>query len=227
MDRKIYGIFVAGGSGSRMGAEVPKQFLRLGGIPILQRTISSFVEAVPDLHVVTVLPRLHFDLWKDLCREIDFNVPQQLVPGGVTRFHSVQNALAKIPDDAVVLIQDGVRPFASHGLVRSLAAAAEPGVGAIPVVPVVDTLRRKDGLMPDPDRSSVVAVQTPQAFISTDIRHAYEQPYDTAFTDDASVAAMHGLTVLQIPGERFNIKITTPEDMDLAGFILDRIRSGR
>lgn len=225
MDRKIYGIFVAGGSGTRMGAELPKQFLRLGGIPILQRTISSFLEAIPELHVVTVLPKAHFDLWKTICMETDFNVPQQLVAGGITRFHSVQNALAKLPEDAVVLIHDGVRPFVSGELVKSLVQSVKPGTGAIPVVPVVDTLRNRDGSMPDPDRSSIVAVQTPQVFISDDIRKAYSQPYQTSFTDDASVAMTSGLDVLQLPGERYNIKITTPEDMEIAEFILNRVRS--
>ena len=102
MNRKTYGIFVAGGTGTRMGSDIPKQFLELDGVPILQRTISRFVEAVPELHVVTVLPASCFDMWKRLCRERDFNVPQQLVAGGITRFHSVKNALEKVIHESVV-----------------------------------------------------------------------------------------------------------------------------
>ena len=216
MNRKTYGIFVAGGTGTRMGSDIPKQFLELDGVPILQRTISRFVEAVPELRVVTVLPASCFDMWKRLCRERDFNVPQQLVAGGITRFHSVKNALEKVPDDAVVMIHDGVRPFVTRALLERLLAAAGPGKAVIPVVPMVDTLRYSDGRLPDPDRSEIVAVQTPQVFICSDIREAYRQAYDTAFTDDASVAARNGIPPVQLPGERYNIKITTPDDLEFA-----------
>ena len=216
MDRKIYGIFVAGGSGTRMGADVPKQFIELGGMPILQRTIARFVEAIPDIRVITVLPPAHYDLWKNLCITHDFNVPQTLVAGGITRFHSVRNALEKVPDDAYVLVHDGVRPLVSAGLVRTMAEALDSCPAAIPVVPVVDTLRYRDGSFPDPDRSRIVAVQTPQAFRSTGLKEAYRQAYDLSFTDDASVAAAKGIPLTQLPGERFNIKITTPEDLVLA-----------
>jgi len=216
MKRKTYGIFVAGGSGTRMGSDIPKQFLELDGVPILQRTISRFVDAFPDIHVVTVLPAACMDLWKSLCIRKDFNVPQQLVAGGITRFHSVRNALEKVPDDAVVMIHDGVRPFVTRAMLERLLDAAGPGRAVIPVVPVVDTLRFKDGTFPDPDRSRIVAVQTPQVFIASDIKAAYRQAYDTAFTDDASVAARNGIPLVQLPGERYNIKITTPDDLEFA-----------
>lgn len=216
MDRKIIGIFVAGGSGTRMGADVPKQFLELDGVPILQRTIARFIEAIPELRVITVLPSVHFDTWKYLCVTHDFNVPQTLVAGGITRFHSVRNALEKVPDDAYVLVHDGVRPLVSRNLVRTMAEALYECPAAIPVVPVVDTLRYKDGVFPDPDRSRIVAVQTPQAFHSTVLKNAYRQAYDLSFTDDASVVAANKTPLTQIAGERFNIKITTPEDLVLA-----------
>ena len=143
MRRKIYGIFVAGGSGTRMGGEVPKQFLTLDGRPILQRTIECFLEAEPDLKVLTVLPRAHFQTWKDLCAVHSFHCPQTLVAGGLTRFHSVQNALRKVPDGAIVAIHDGVRPLISPALVRRMLDRMEQdGCRALlPVVPVVDTPR--------------------------------------------------------------------------------------
>ena len=227
MRRKIYGIFVAGGSGTRMGGEVPKQFLMLDGRPILQRTIEGFLEAEPDLKVITVLPRVHFQTWKDLCATYSFHCPQTLVAGGLTRFHSVQNALRKVPDGAIVAIHDGVRPLVSPALVRRmLDRMEEEGCRALlPVVPVVDTLRSTDPATPDPDRSKIVAVQTPQIFRSEDIKAAYAQAYDLSFTDDASVAAIIGIPPAFEEGERFNLKITTPEDLLLAEAILS-IRQG-
>ena len=224
MRRKIYGIFVAGGSGTRMGGEVPKQFLMLDGRPILQRTIEGFLEAEPDLKVITVLPRVHFQTWKDLCATYSFHCPQTLVAGGLTRFHSVQNALRKVPDGAIVAIHDGVRPLVSPALVRRmLDRMEEEGCRALlPVVPVVDTLRSTDPATPDPDRSKIVAVQTPQIFRSEDIKAAYTPAYDLSFTDDASVAARKEIPLTLEQGERFNLKITTPEDLVLAEAILTR-----
>ena len=223
MRRKIYGIFVAGGSGTRMGGDVPKQFLPLDGRPILQCTIECFLEAEPDLIVITVLPRTHFQTWKDLCAAYSFNCPQTLVAGGLTRFHSVQNALRKVPDGAIVAIHDGVRPLLSPQLVRRMLDRMQEGCRALlPVVPVVDTLRSTVPGIPDPDRSRVVAVQTPQIFRSEDIKAAYRQAYELSFTDDASVAARNGIPLTFEEGERFNLKITTPEDLILAEAILTR-----
>ena len=224
MRRKIYGIFVAGGSGTRMGGELPKQFLLLDGVPILQRTIERFLEVEPDLKVITVLPRVHFQTWKDLCAVHSFHCPQTLVAGGLTRFHSVQNALRKVPDGAIVSIHDGVRPLISADLVRRMLDRMQQGDcrALLPVVPVVDTLRSTDPATPDPDRSRIVAVQTPQIFRSEDIKEAYGQAYDLAFTDDASVAARKGIPLTLEQGERFNLKITTPEDLVLAEAILTR-----
>ena len=223
MRRKIYGIFVAGGSGTRMGGDVPKQFLLLDGRPILQCTIERFLEAEPDLKVITVLPRTHFQTWKDLCAAHSFHCPQTLVAGGLTRFHSVQNALAKVPDGAIVSIHDGVRPLLSAELIRRMLDRMAGGCRALlPVVPVVDTLRSKVPGIPDPDRSKVVAVQTPQMFRSEDIKAAYRQAYELSFTDDASVAARNGIPLAFEEGERFNLKITTPEDLVLAEAILTR-----
>ena len=227
MRRKIYGIFVAGGSGTRMGGELPKQFLLLDGRPILQCTIERFLEAEPDLKVITVLPRGHFETWKDLCAIHSFHCPQTLVAGGLTRFHSVQNALRKVPDSAIVSIHDGVRPLLTPALIRRMLGRFddESCRALLPVVPVVDTLRSTDPGTPDPDRSRTVAVQTPQIFRSEDIKEAYTQAYELSFTDDASVAARKGIPLTFEEGERFNLKITTPEDLILAEAILTRQKS--
>ena len=216
-NRKVYAIFVAGGSGTRMGTVTPKQFIELNGIPVLQRTIARFYECIPDLNVITVLPRRHFKTWRDLCIKYDFNIPQTLVEGGITRFHSVRNALDRILDtDSVVMIHDGVRPLVTDGLINALLDASAPGFAIVPVTPVTDTLRYQDFHLPDPDRSQIDAVQTPQVFIASDIKEAYDNAYELGFTDDVSVAIKHGLKVRRIPGLKYNIKLTTPEDIVVA-----------
>ena len=200
-----------------MGTVTPKQFIELNGIPVLQRTIARFYECIPDLNVITVLPRRHFKTWRDLCIKYDFNIPQTLVEGGITRFHSVRNALDRILDtDSVVMIHDGVRPLVTDGLINALLDASAPGFAIVPVTPVTDTLRYQDFHLPDPDRSQIDAVQTPQVFIASDIKEAYANAYELGFTDDVSVAIKHGLKVRRIPGLKYNIKLTTPEDVVVA-----------
>ncbi len=229
MERKKYLAVTAGGSGLRMGSALPKQFLSLDGRAVLQRTIERFVEACPDIQVITVLPEGHVAWWRRYCQEKGFNCPQRLVKGGITRFHSVRNALAHVPDGAVVAIHDGVRPLLSADLIRAMFAQMDQGVRAlIPVVPMVDTLavldKVSDGSLKDSgelvDRSRVYGVQTPQVFRSEDLKAAYAQGYDTLFTDDASVARRYGIPLSYIAGERNNIKLTTPEDLSLAEAIL-------
>jgi len=223
MAREVYAVFVAGGSGTRMGANVPKQFLEIGGIPILQRTVESFLKAEPSAHIIIVLPATHVDEWKTLCVKYAVSFPQTIVKGGLTRFHSVLAALEKVPDGAIVSIHDGVRPFVPPTLVRSmLDTMSAPGgpEALIPVLPVTDTLRSTEPGAPAPDRSRIVAVQTPQMFLSEKLKAAYRQPYDTSFTDDASVAERAGMVISTTPGARFNIKITTPDDLYLANLLL-------
>lgn len=224
MERKKYLIVTAGGTGTRMGAPVPKQFLELKGKPILRLTLEKFIEAVPDLHVLTVLPEDHVSTWRDYCLKANFTCPQRLVKGGFTRFHSVKNALEYIPDGALVAVQDGVRPLMSVEKIRELFAAAVYVPALIPVLPVTDTLKvlekRADGALMTTgeriDRSRIYGAQTPQIFHSELLKAAYSQGYDTLFTDDASVAEKYGIPLTFIEGERYNIKITTPEDLKVA-----------
>lgn len=229
MERKKYVIFTAGGSGTRMKSAEPKQFLLLDGLPVLHRSILAFVGACPDVKVVTVLPREHVSLWEDLCTKYPLDVPQRIVEGGITRFHSVKNALAKVPDGVVVAVHDGVRPLVSGALIKEMFSQMRSCRALIPVLPVTDTLkslrRNHDGRIvatgdPDPDRSRVFGAQTPQMFLSEELRAAYELPYDLSYTDDASVAARYGIPLSYIDGERNNIKLTTPEDMELAAFFI-------
>ncbi len=232
---KIYLVAVAGGSGTRMHSAVPKQFMEIREKAILQRTIEKFIAACPEIKVVTVLPESHIPYWKEYCLSRNFSHPQTLVHGGVTRFHSVRAALEKVPDGAVVAIHDGVRPLVSASLIRSMVSRMDSCRALIPVLPVTDTLKAlrqvRDGddgrkLVRiggrEIDRSEVFAAQTPQIFRSEDIKAAYSQPYDTSFTDDASVAERYGIPLEWCPGERLNLKITTPEDMILAEAIIRR-----
>ncbi len=224
MERKIYAIITAGGRGVRMGSGTPKQFLEFGGKPVLQHTIERFVETVPGISIITVLPEDCISYWNELCGEKHFECPQRVVPGGLTRFHSVRNALEKVPDGAIVMIQDGVRPLTSAALIRRLLERVTQGChAAVPFTPVTDTLRSLDAGAPDPDRSRLAAVQTPQVFFSEDIKAAYGQAYDPAFTDDASVAAKKGIPVTLVPGDRYNIKVTTPEDLLAAEALNGRV----
>ena len=228
MGRKKYVIVMAAGSGTRMGADVPKQFIELNGKAILRMTIETFRQACPDVSVITVLPEAHMAYWKDYCLKNSFTCPQVLVKGGITRFHSVRNALEKVPEGAIVAIHDGVRPLISQELVSSMFEKAEETPALIPVTPCVDTMKvlEKQGyeLVSIPgvkvDRSVLFGVQTPQIFHSEIIKEAYSQAYDTAFTDDASVLEKYGKNPSYVAGERFNIKITTQDDLLLARAIL-------
>jgi len=228
MPRKKYLVVTAGGSGSRMGAVLPKQFLELDGRAILQMTLERFREACPDIRILTVLPESHLAWWRRYCRAKNFNCPQRLVAGGFTRFHSVKNALAYVPDGALVAVHDGVRPLLSVGLIRAMFDRMEEVRALVPVVPSVDTLKvldkAPDGSLQSTDevvdRSRVYGAQTPQIFRSEDLKAAYGQGYDLSFTDDASVAARYGIPLSYIAGERNNLKLTTPEDLRLAEAIL-------
>ena len=215
---------MAAGSGSRMGGDRPKQFLELGGKAVLQRTIEVFLQAVPGITVVTVLPEQYIDYWKEYCYKRSFTCPQILVKGGMTRFHSVRNALDRIPEGAIVGVHDGVRPLITPDLVCKLYSLAEQQSAIIPVTPCVETLKvleMKDGSLEavpgaEADRSVLFGAQTPQMFWSELLKDAYCQAYDTAFTDDASVVERQGKSLSYIIGERLNIKITTQEDLLLA-----------
>ena len=228
MERKKYVIIMAAGSGTRMGAGRPKQFLELEGKAILQKTMEVFLNACPGISVITVLPQDFIGYWREYCLENNFVCPQILVPGGITRFHSVRNALDRVPEGALVAVHDGVRPLLSEGLVRDMFEKAEGVPALIPVTPCVDTMKvleNKDGeLVAVPgakaDRSVLYGAQTPQIFHSEILKGAYAMPYDTSFTDDASVVEKYGKSLSYVVGERLNIKITTQDDLLLARAIL-------
>lgn len=216
-----YIIIVAGGKGLRMGGDIPKQFLPIGGKPVLMRTLERFHEYSKDLQIILVLPQAQQSYWQQLCEEYDFKVEIRLAAGGETRFHSVQNGLSLIPDDAegVVGVHDGVRPFVSVEVIKNCFETARTRQAAIPVTPVIETLRhiptQKNVL-----RSEYCLVQTPQCFDIQLLKAANKQPYSDSFTDDASVVEAYGHEVTMVEGNRENIKITTPFDLKIAETLL-------
>lgn len=222
-----YVIIVAGGKGLRMGSDIPKQFLPVGGKPVLMRTIERFHEYSADLQVILVLPKSQQDYWRQLCQQYQYPLPSQvegegsylLADGGETRFHSVQNGLALIPDDAdgVVGVHDGVRPFPSVEVIRRCYETARQTGAAVPVIPVVETLRHTvDNTSVTVPRSDYRLVQTPQTFDIQLLQAANRQPYNDGFTDDASVVESYGHAITLVEGNRENIKITTPYDLKIA-----------
>ena len=216
-----YIIIVAGGKGLRMGGDIPKQFLPIGGKPVLMRTLERFRAYSTDLQIILVLPEAQQDYWKQLCKEYQFNVDYLLANGGETRFHSVQHGLALIPDDAqgVVGVHDGVRPFPSIEVIKNCYETAREKKAVIPVVPVVETLRHiTDGTKP---RNEYRLVQTPQCFDIQLLKAANRQPYNDGFTDDASVVEAFGFENTLVEGNRENIKITTPYDIVVAEAIIN------
>ena len=215
-----YVIIVAGGKGLRMGGDIPKQFLPVGGRPVLMRTIERFHEYSADLQIILVLPKAQQDYWQALCQEYQFAVDYQLADGGETRFHSVQNGLALVPDDAkgVVGVHDGVRPFVSIDVIGRCYEAARIHKAVIPVTPVIETLRHvSEGTKP---RSDYRLVQTPQCFDIELLKAANRQPYCDGFTDDASVVEAYGHAITLVEGNRENIKLTTPFDLKIAEILV-------
>lgn len=219
-----YMIIVAGGHGTRMGSDIPKQFLKIDGKPILMRTLERFHEYDPEMHLIVVLPKEQQEYWHKLCEEYHFTIPHEIADGGETRFQSSKNGLALIPDDAEGLVgfHDGVRPFVSHDTIRRCIEMAEEEYTAIPVVPVTSTLRHIDprGGGFNVDRSLYREVQTPQVFDITLARQAFNQPDRSQFTDDSSVIESLGCKVSIVEGNRENIKITTPFDLTVAEAII-------
>ena len=214
---KAYAIIVAGGKGLRMGGDVPKQFLPINGKPILMHTIEAFRKGLDGIEIILVLPADQHEYWQKLCKDYNFYSPELIAKGGETRFHSVKNGLALLPDDedAVVGIHDGVRPFVSKETIQRCYAAAAGGRAVVPVVPVVETIRQilPDGKSITRPRDEYRLVQTPQTFPLVMLKKAYEQSYSETFTDDASVVEAMGEEILMVEGNRENIKITTPSDL--------------
>ena len=235
MKSEEFVIIVAGGKGLRMGGDIPKQFLPIGGKPILMRTLERFRGYSETLQIILVLPEAQQDYWQELCKQYEFQVDYQIANGGQTRFHSVQNGLALVPDDAegVVGVHDGVRPFPSIEVITRCYETARQTKAVIPVIPVVETVRQilpsnqsNPNAVSNPSsitvpRDQYRLVQTPQTFDIQLLKAANRQPYNDGFTDDASVVESYGHPITLVEGNRENIKITTPYDITVAEAIIN------
>jgi len=212
-----FALIVAGGNGSRMGSEIPKQFLNIAGKPILMRTIEKFSQYDSSIHFFLVLPSGEFDRWKNLCKKHHFEIQHKLVKGGNSRFLSVKNGLSQIPNTGIVFIHDGVRPLVSLKTLSLCEEMAKTKGNALPVIQVNESLRiiGKDGSHAV-DRAFYRLVQTPQTFRTDLIKRAYFSIDDNEFTDDASVFETLDKTINLVKGNSENIKITCPVDLKIA-----------
>lgn len=216
-------IIVAGGKGLRMGVDLPKQFIPIGGKPILMYTIQAFFNFDNNIRIVLVLPTTHQQYWAKLCKEYSFSIPHQVTTGGETRFHSVKNGLSLI-DNGIVAVQDGARPFASKELISRCFDKAKDEQAVIPVIDSTDSLRemidsKKSRIV---DRWKIKLVQTPQVFKTDILKKAYKTEYKDTFTDDASVVEAMGINIALVEGETTNIKVTTPLDLKIGELILKK-----
>lgn len=216
-------IIVAGGKGQRMESELPKQFIPINGIPILMRTIKAFYDFDNSINIVVVLAPSYREYWIELCKQYRFDVPHITTDGGDTRFHSVKNGLAFITK-GIVAIHDAARPFVSKDLIADAFEVAKEYDAVIPVTNLTDSIRivLDDSSSKIVDRSRYRLVQTPQVFKVDLLQKAYEVEFNSLFTDDASVVEYSGTDIHLIDGERTNIKITTPFDLELAKVIVKR-----
>lgn len=223
--KKTYAIIVAGGQGLRMGMAMPKQFLPLNGKPILYYTIQAFLQAMPDIKIVLVLPEEHIS-YNNMVLQAFEEIPElTIVTGGTTRYESVQNGLDIVEEeDAIVFVHDGVRPFISKQLIQACYDQAVAIGSAIPCVPVIDSMRLIQGDQHEAiDRNSLRIIQTPQTFQAGILLQAFAQLYQESFTDEASVLEHMGINVHLIDGEKNNIKITNPVDLAIGEAILNNL----
>ena len=215
---KRIALIVAGGKGERMKSNTPKQFIAINKLPILMHTIKQFSHLD---EIVLVLPQDQFKFWGDLCKKYNFTEKYTLVEGGKSRFHSVQKGLQSINKDGIIAIHDGVRPLISRNLIDNLTTQVKEGFGIIPVIPFSDSVRKiENGVSMHIQRSNLYKVQTPQCFMNKNIQKAYKQKFSHKFTDDASVFESYGGKIKTILGDIKNMKITTSEDLKIAGVLM-------
>jgi 2-C-methyl-D-erythritol 4-phosphate cytidylyltransferase len=206
-----------------MGTAIPKQFLELCGKPVLYWSIKAFQEALPDVHIILVLPATQISMAQIVLQAFQERIDLSIVPGGDTRYASVSNGLAEVPEDAIVLVHDGARPLVSSELIKRCYDGALQQGSAIPVIPVADSIREEaENSSKAISRERLRIVQTPQAFDAAMLQEAFEQPYEPAFTDEATVVEKTGTRVHLVAGERSNLKITTPDDMVIAEALLQQ-----
>jgi len=227
MNGKIYIVLVAGGKGTRMGSETPKQFHLVAGKPLIMHTFDAFSLFFEKAEFLLALPEMEIGRWKHLCADFGFDLPHRIVEGGPTRYHSVKNALAFVEDKSLVFIHDAVRPLVSEDILLDCLQVARIHGTAIPVTPVMEALRRvENGISRAVDRRHYKMVQTPQVFRSDLLKKAYLQAYRDTFTDDAAVLESSGQALHLVNGNPENIKVTRPGDLGYVEAVLTH-RAGK
>ena len=220
---KKFALIMAGGSGTRMKTEIPKQFIEILGLPVIMHTILRFERFDPEIRFIIVLPENQFDLWDELCKKHNFTKIFKQAKGGETRFHSVKNGLKMIDEEGIVFIHDAVRPLVSVQTLQNCIDTTIRKGNALPVIPVTDSVRITENDTSFPaDRSKIFLVQTPQTFHTSQIISAYNQVNHSYFTDDATVLESTGVVINLVEGNRENIKITNPADLIIAEAFLKR-----
>ncbi len=215
---KKIALILAAGKGERMQNNTPKQFLLLRGMPILMHTINSFSNFNK---IILVLSRDQLKRWRKLCVKYNFKTTHEIVFGGKTRFHSVKNGLKNLNPNSIVSIHDGVRPLVSKKLIKKLISKVKINEGVIPTISIKDSVRKiSKNKTITINREELILVQTPQCFLTSSIKNAYEKKYSKKFTDDASVFEKNKGNIITIKGEQRNIKITNPEDIEIAERLL-------
>jgi 2-C-methyl-D-erythritol 4-phosphate cytidylyltransferase len=215
-------LIVAGGKGTRIKSNLPKQFIELNGKPILLHTIEAFIRYSPTINIVLVLPEDDFEVWKSICQKFNFTQPIILQKGGETRFQSVKNGLNKIEGEGLVAIHDGVRPLVSEDIIGASFRLAAVHQSAVAAVRLKESIRMTDqDNTKAVDRSKFRLIQTPQTFELQLIKKAYEIKEDASLTDDASVAERAGHIISLFEGSYENIKITTQEDLIVAKALME------
>lgn len=214
-------LIVAGGKGLRMGSDLPKQFLPIGGKPVLMHTIEAFHHFDRTMKIILVLPQEQQTYWQELCAKHSFVIEHTVVDGGETRFHSVKNGLACV-NSGLVGVHDGVRPFVSPEVIKRCYELAAIKKAVIPVIDVVEIVRHITETGSETvSRNDYKLVQTPQVFDAELLKQAYAQEYTPFFTDDASVVEAMGVSVCLAEGNRENIKITTPFDLKISSALVN------
>lgn len=225
-----YAVVVAGGKGTRMNSELPKQFISIGGRPMLMHTLQAFYSYSPDLNIIVVLPEQEQDVWQKLCDKYDFTIPHRVVTGGNCRPYSVRNGLSCIAEKGgLVAIHDGARPLVSPTLIRRSFEIARVQGSAVASVALKDAIRElTDSGSSHRDREQYRLLQTPQTFRVELLQEAYRKvPNIETYPDDSSIAEAAGERVTLIDGDYFNIKVTTPEDLKIAEvFLQERLTAG-
>jgi 2-C-methyl-D-erythritol 4-phosphate cytidylyltransferase len=215
-------VIVAGGSGSRMGTPVPKQFLELKGKPVLVHTAEAFLRAFPDIEIILVLATDFMLQGSNLVKQYFEGSHIQIAEGGNSRYHSVQNGLKLVKGEAVIFVHDAVRCLVSEDLIKRCYKQALHKGSAVPAIPARDSIRMVEGNKSKAiNRDNIRIIQTPQTFRSDVILPAFQQPYRDSFTDEATVVESSGKDIFLTEGEETNIKITLPADMLIAEKILE------